>query len=167
MATFKFSLEPVLRYKESLVDLFQMELATLEQRARQARAVRDALKTQIEHSNAELRDRLDQGRLDVDEVNRYRIYAADLSRRLDRQQAIVADLEAQVASKREELLEVRQDQEMLEELKQRQLERFQEEVHQAEAQLIDESAIVAFNRSHMMQPRKPAGMMKGENTDVG
>lgn len=153
MAGFRFSLEPVLAYRKSLVELLQMELAVLEQRASQARLVRDALMAEIEQGNASLRDLLGQGRLDMDAVVRLGVYRQALSTRLQQQRAIVADLEAQVADKREELLKVQQDQEMLDALKRRQWQRFQQRLEQAEVRLIDESAIAGFNRRRMADGR--------------
>lgn len=118
----------------------------LEKRARQAREVRDAMMVQIEQSSARLQAHLEEGRLNIDTVTRYELYLEEMSRQLEQQRAIVADLEAQVASKREELLEAQQGQEMLEKLRQRQFRRFQQRLDQAEAKLIDESAIIGFNR---------------------
>ncbi len=146
MAGFKFSLEPVLAYRESVVELLQMELATLEQEARQARAMRDDLIAEMEQSKTDLQDLFHRDRLDVDAVTRVELYRQGLSVRLQQQQAVVADLEAQVAGKREELLKAQQDREVLEELKRRQLRHFKQRVEQAEARLIDESAIAGFNR---------------------
>lgn len=166
MPRFKFSLEPVLQYKASLVELLQMELATLQQHAREARAVLAALTAEREHTNAVLRDKLNQGQLDIDTVTRYRTYLEDLSERLSRQESVVADLEAQVADKRQELIEVQQDEEMLTELKQRQFDHFLEKLDQVEARLIDESAIANFNRLHTTGPRKPKETAKVETAKV-
>lgn len=149
MAVFQFPLEPVLAYKKSLVELLQAELARLQQQAEEARAVRDALIERIQQNRANLRALLEQGHLDLEMVVWHEGFLEALSKQLAQQEVIVAELEARVAAKREELLKVQQEEAMLETLKQRQLEQFRYELERAEGQLIDESAIAGFNRRHM------------------
>jgi flagellar export protein FliJ len=155
MAGFKFPLEPVLAYKESILELRQMEFAALERELRQARFVRDSLMAEMEQNNADLQALLSRERLDVEAVNRVELYRQSLSARLKQQQAIVVDLEIRVAGKREELLKAQQDVEVLEALKRRQLQRFEQRLEQAEARLIDESAITGFNRRRVAATRPP------------
>lgn len=156
MAGFKFPLEPVLAYKESTLELRQMEFAALERELRQARSVRDGLIAEMEQNNAGLQDLLSRERLDVEAVNRVELYRQSLTVWLKQQQAIVVDLEAQVDSKREELLKAQQDVEVLEALKHRQLQRFEQRLEQAEARLIDESAITGFNRRRVAASQAPS-----------
>lgn len=146
MPTFRFSLEPVLSYKRSQEEMLQFELAQLQQQAQQARAVRDALNRELEKRRADLRSLMGNGRLNVDEVMQYERFLHRLTQRLHDQEALVAQLEAQVAAKRDELLQVRQEETMLETLKERQFQRFQQELERVAMQLIDESAIARFNR---------------------
>lgn len=175
MDGFKFSLEPVLSYQESLVESVQMELVALEQEANQARSVRDLLVAEMEQSNADRRALLDRGQLDVDALRRIDIYHEGLSARLKRQQVVVADVEDRVASKREELLKLQQDREILDELKRRQWRRYRQKLEQAEARLLDESAITSFNRRRMaaLQPLRHLAVqppthpaIQRENSDV-
>ncbi|MFQ5859705.1 MAG: flagellar FliJ family protein [Anaerolineae bacterium] len=126
-----------------------MELVALEHEAKQARSVRDLFIAEMEQSNADRRELLNQGQLDVDALARIEVYHQDLSEGLKQQQAVVADVEARVVSKREELLKVQQDREILDELKRRQLREFQQRLDRAEARLIDESAITGSNRRRM------------------
>ena len=92
MAGFKFPLEPVLAYKESTLELRQMEFVALERELRQARSVRDGLIAEMKQNNADLQDLLSQERLDVEAVNRVELYRQSLTVWLKQQQAMVVDL---------------------------------------------------------------------------
>lgn len=146
MPKFEFPLEPVLSYKRSLEEMLQFQLAQLVQQAHRARELRDALSRALEERRADLRSLMAHGRLDVEEVVQHQRFLERLAQRLREQEALVARLEAQVAAKREELLQVRQEEAMLETLKERQFQRFQRELDRVAMRVIDESAIAGFNR---------------------
>lgn len=156
MAKFQFPLEPVLSYKRSLEEMLQFELARLQQQAHRAREVRDALKRELEVRRTDLRALMGEGYLQVDEIMRHKRFLRRLTQQLQMQEAVVARLEAQVAEKREELLQVRQEEAVLEALKERQFRRFQQRLERATMQVIDESAIAGFNRRRAEEAERSA-----------
>ncbi|MBS1254110.1 MAG: hypothetical protein MAG451_03166 [Anaerolineales bacterium] len=175
MAGFKFSLEAVLAYRESIVEMRQVELAKVERKVRQARAVRDGLVAEVKQSHADLQALFGQDGLSIEAVRRVEFYRQSLTERLKQQRAAVADLEAEASVKREELLKAQQDMEVLTELEARQFRRFVETLEETEARLIDESAITGFNRrgtAPVSTPARPTSDPEGlaarkeEDTDA-
>ena len=146
MAGFQFNLEAVLRYKESRVELLQLEMAELQHLAAQAREVRDYLVSERVQTENRLGKLVSYGDLDINTVLQSKDYMRRLTIELGKQEIIVVEAEEKVDKKREELLKMEQEREVLDTLKKRNWQRYLNEMNRAEAQVIDESAIAGFYR---------------------
>jgi len=143
VAVVAFSLQPVLSYKESLVDLFERQLAQLF-------ATRKAVETmlmslyqerhQIHHLLATER----RGVLQLDRLWHHQVYLDWLAERIHEQERQLAQLGQWIEEKRRELLAAMQEKRMLEKLKEKATERFMVEQEHREADFYDEMATARF-----------------------
>jgi len=134
-----FSLQPVLSYKESLVDVLERQLAQLFS-ARQA--IQRALVT-LHQERHQLHRRLvpeRQGHLRLDRLLHCQIYLDWLGERIDERSKQLAEMDERIDEKRRELLSAMQEKQMLEKLRERAVERFMADLERREADLHDEIA---------------------------
>ena len=143
MPVVAFSLQPVLSYKESLVDLLERQLAQLF-------AMRSAIETVLASLRQERRQihyRLiaeRQGVLRLDRLWYHQTYLDWLGERIEEQERQLAQLDEEIEKKRGELLSLMQEKRMLEKLKEKIKQRFMMEMERREADLHDEMASARF-----------------------
>ena len=143
MPTIPFSLQPVLSYKESLVDLFGRQLAQL---FSERKVIETAL-VALHQERRQMRVRVvveRQGVLHLDRLWHYQVYLDWLGERIDEREKELAEMDARIEEKRRELLAAMQEKRMLEKLKERATERFMAEMERREATLHDEIATTRF-----------------------
>jgi len=151
MPTIPFPLQPVLSYKEDMVDLLERQLAQLLGERRRLQAVLSALRAQRSQMHVQLQ-REHRGTLRLERIQQYRLYLDLLRERIDDEQRRLAELEARIDAKRDELLAMMQDKEMLERLREKAEARFLTHLENQEADLNDELALVQFVRTNVKEP---------------
>lgn len=146
MPAIPFSLQPVLSYKRSLVDLLQRQLGQLLSERRRLAAFLAALRQEDEEQR-DLLSGQQRGILNVERIRLHYVYLDWLGQRIDALQSQIAQLETRIEEKRAELLRATQDRDMLEKLRQRAEERFMAELERREAIFHDEIATTRFARA--------------------
>lgn len=143
MPVVPFSLQSVLSYKESLVDLLERQLAQLLSMHSAVEAVLVSLhqeRQRIHHRLIAER----QGILRLDRLRYYQSYLDWLGERIEAQERQLAQLDEEIEKKRGELVSRMQEKQMLEKLKEKAKERFMLELERREADLHDEMASARF-----------------------
>ena len=146
MPTATFTLQPVLSYKENMVDLLERQLAQLLAERGRLQALLNALYAQRSKAPVSLQ-REQRGHLQVDRIQQHRLYLDWLQERIEEEQRRLVELDARVTAKRNELVAMMQDKEMLERLKERVEDRFFARLENQEADLNDEIAIAQYVRT--------------------
>ena len=145
MAAVAFTLQPVLSYKESLVDLFERQLAQLFG-TRKAIEMTLVSLYQERHQIHRLLVAERRGLLQLDRLWHHQVYLDWLAERIHEQERQLAQLGQWIEEKRRELLAAMQEKRMLEKLKERATERFVMEMERREADFYDEMATARFGR---------------------
>ena len=151
MPTAPFSLQPVLAYKESMVDVLERKLAQLLAQRQRLQAILGALRAQRTETHV-LLQREQRGTLRLERIQQHRSYLEWLRERIDEEQRRMVELESRVASKRDELVAMMQDKEMLERLKEKAEDRFLAHLEAQEADFNDEIALAQYVRATMWEP---------------
>lgn len=146
MAQVPFTLQPVLSYKENVVDLLERQLAQLLAERGRLQAILSALRSRRSETHT-LLQREQRGTLCLDRIQQHRAYLEWLRERIAEEQRRLVELEARIAAKRDELVAVMQDKEMLERLKAKAEERFLAHLEAQEADFNDEIALVQYVRA--------------------
>ncbi len=142
----EFRLQPVLHYKENLVELRKLELAAAQRKLHAGRTILEELKAEERQVARLIREQHEAGELDLAVLGVGRAYLEDLQHRVGGQELTVKELEVAVLERMEALVSAKQEQETLERLKERARAQFNREMLQLEARLVDESATAGFNR---------------------
>ncbi|HIQ04483.1 MAG TPA: flagellar export protein FliJ [Anaerolineae bacterium] len=147
-----FRLQPVLNYRQSTVELREMELARLLNILHQAEdtlarlvALRDRVAEQIRNEC--------QGTFDPDTAAQHRSYLEWVRSVIAFQTQKVREARAQVNAKRNELTLALQEQKVLEKLKEHTLARQAAAAERAESNLLNELTTAKFNR-HLQERRR-------------
>lgn len=146
-----FTLQPVLAYKGNMVDLLERQLAQLLAQRGRLQAILDALHARRFETHV-LLHREQRGTLRLERIQQHRLYLEWLRERIDEEQRRMAELESRIATKRDELVAMMQDKEMLERLKEKAEERFLAHLESQEADFNDEIALSRFVRTTMKEP---------------
>lgn len=143
MPVVPFSLQSVLSYKESLVDLLERQLAQL----LSTRSVVEAVLVSLHQERQRIHHRLiaeRQGVLQLGRLRYYQSYLDWLGERIEAQERQLAQLDEEIEKKRGELVSRMQEKRVLEKLKEKAKERFMLELERREADLHDEMASIRF-----------------------
>ena len=151
MPAIPFALQPVLSYKGNMVDLLERQLAQLLAESERLRALLRALRTQRSETHILLQHE-QRGTLHLDRIRQHRVYLDWLQDRIDEEQRRLAELEGRIAAKREELIAMMQDKEMLERLREKEEDRFLARLESQEADFHDEIALTQFVRTNTQEP---------------
>jgi len=138
-----FPLQPVLTYKESLVDVLERELAQLFTMRKRIEMVLVALHQErqgLHHRVVQER----QGLLQLNRLWRYQVYLDWLGERIEEQERRLAQLDDQIEEKRRELIAALQEKRILEKLKEKAKEQFLAEMEHREADFNDEMTLARF-----------------------
>ena len=146
MTKHNFRLQPVLNYKESIVELRQMELGAAQASLQAGKTLLENLQVEAHQVAQLITVQQAPGELDLVVLGMCRTYLEDLLSRIARQELVVIELAAVVERCLEALVSAKQEQETLEKLKARAKELFDQTMLQIESRIIDESATSGFNR---------------------
>ncbi len=155
MSPIPFALQPVLSFKEDMVDLLERQLAQLFAERGRLLAVLAALRAQRSEAHLQLQ-REQLGILRLERIRQYLAYLERLSEQIDDEQGHLDELETRIEAKRAELLAMMQDKDMLERLKEKAKNRFLAELEKQEDDLSDELSLAQYVRTSMRQPARPA-----------
>ncbi|HHX43172.1 MAG TPA: flagellar export protein FliJ [Chloroflexi bacterium] len=150
-----FSLQPVLAYKENLVDVLERQLAQLLAERTRLQATLSALEAQRADIHT-LLQREQRGTLHLERIQRHRLYLAWLRERIESERRQLVALDARIVAKRDELVAVMQDKEMLERLKEKAAERFFRRLEAQEDDFADEIALARHVRVTLHAPQAEA-----------
>ncbi len=143
----KFSLQPVLDYRQRRVEALEVELSQLQSEQQLGANFLDKLQDYQENLFKELQ-RQQNGDLDLTALNYLHANLRTVEDRIHKQQDFLKKLAAQVEEKRMEMINARQDEETLNKLKEKAFARYQEEQAREENRQQDDIYISqAFQRS--------------------
>jgi len=133
----KFSLQPVLDYRHNRVEVLEVELGRLLQTQQRGLTILEALQDSRGRIINQLKDG-QQGDIDLFMVSRLRSSLNNINERITQQETYLIELNYQVQEKRNEVISAKQDDEALQTLKDREIERYMAEQAQKENRLQDD-----------------------------
>jgi len=139
----KFSLQSVLDYRSSVVEALEIELGRLMAELLNAKNRLAALKEEQTNLIQNLREAM-QGELDLVKISHLRSNVEMLAEVIENQEQEVRRLEILTEAKRHELVKARQDEEVLEILKEKAIEAFQQEMKIKESRFQDDIYIANY-----------------------
>lgn len=145
MRKFTFTLESVLQVKYRLEERVRAELADTQSRLVEAQQALRRLSQEKGRHQKEMA-RIQQGALDIGSLLLAQDYLAQLNRRIQDQQEVIAQIEAELDRKREELVEAQRERKSLEILKDKQWQEYQKAVQREEQLFLDEVAAIRYGR---------------------
>jgi flagellar export protein FliJ len=142
----KFNLQTVLDYRHSKVEALEVELSKLIQKQFELTQLLDSIQVQITALNNELQEK-QIGEINLFTISVLRSNINLLNEKIDQIKAAMEKLVKSIEEKRQEVVLARQDEEVLEILKQKEIDRFKEEVKVQEGRAQDEIYIAqAFRK---------------------
>lgn len=133
----KFSLQPVLDYRHNRVEVLEVELGRLLQTQKRGQTILEALHDSRGRIINQLKDG-QQGDIDLFLVSRLRSSLNNINERITQQETYLVELNYQVQEKRNEVISAKQDDEALQTLKDREVQRYKAEQVQKENRLQDD-----------------------------
>jgi flagellar export protein FliJ len=151
----KFTLQPVLDFRHSHVEVLEVELGQIVHMHQEAEQALVCMQERQANLTQELTDSQQEGELDLEKVGQLRNALQRLAGWIEMQTQRIEGLAQAVETKRTELIVAKQDEEALETLKDKENIRFQEKVHQEENRLQDDIYIArAYRRSNEEIPEE-------------
>jgi flagellar FliJ protein len=151
MARQGFRLQPVLNYREQIVELRQQELAALERSLQVERMALSAIQGRIFSLAIDIQNAQQSSPLDCALILNQYTYLQQLQNREEEQKARVADLAQKTEAKRTELAQALQEKQIIEKLRERFIARQKEEDLRQEARTLDEISVVRFLRESRVE----------------
>lgn len=142
----EFSLQSVLNYRRNLVEKLELELSQLMAETMNIQLVIQNL-NQVRGELLESMQRMQQGELDLFEVQARSQNLKWLDNQLDRFHAQRLQAEQKVEAKRQEMVQARQDEEVLQILKNKEIATYQAALLQIENRMQDDAYIARAHRS--------------------
>lgn len=133
----KFSLQPVLDYRETRVEILEIELGRLVQSQQRGKTFLEALQSSRKRLLEEM-GKQQVGDVDLFVLSRLRSNLQMVNQRIAEQEARLAELAQQIAEKQEEIVVAKQDAEALVKLKEHEIERYRKEEARRENRLQDD-----------------------------
>lgn len=144
----KFSLQPVLDYRETRVEILEIELGRLVQSQQRGKTFLEALQSSRNRLLEEMGEQ-QVGDVDLFMLSRLRSNLQIVNQRIAEQEARLAELALRIAEKQQEIVIAKQDAEALSKLKEHELGRYRKEEAQRENRLQDDIYIArAFRQSN-------------------
>lgn len=138
----EFPLQVVLDYRDRLVDALEIEMSCLLNARQRAQDLLYALKGELASLFNELRCS-QTGDLDLVKIGQLRANIEYVDDYIARQEGEIARLDQQIEAKRQELIKARQDEEMLEILKEKAIEAYEEDQKIKESRAQDDIYITS------------------------
>jgi flagellar export protein FliJ len=133
----KFSLQPVLDYRHSRVEVLEVELSNLLSEKQKGISYLDALNNYKQQLFNDLHNQQD-GEIDLAATGHVRSTVKRVEQRIHQQKVVLSELDKQVNIKRAEVVGAKQDEETLVTLKNKEIDRYRAEQAQQENRLQDD-----------------------------
>lgn len=147
MKKFRFRLQPLLALKKQREDEKKRVvgglLSEINQQQQEALGMAQAIKAEGE----KLKRQHEQGQIDLEWMGHYRIYVQHLQSAITRRIAKVAQIQQRLAVAREELAQAAKEAKILKKLKEKQKQRYEEQLRRREAIEQDEIAKNLYRRT--------------------
>jgi flagellar export protein FliJ len=141
----KFTLQPILDYRHSLVEVLEVELGRLLFNQRRGRELLRALVEMKLRLYSDL-EGIQQGEIDLVKIAQVRANLQTIGQSIEQQEAMLEDLAKKIDSKQAEVVEGRKNEEMLVTLKRKMFERYQGELAFQENRMQDDVYISQAHR---------------------
>ena len=142
---YKFSLEPVLKYRKLLEEDLQRDFAVLKrklfderERLSNFRQVRDRFSGELQEKQV--------NSISVSDIVLYTDYLQQVTKEIEKQSEKILEAEKNVAQKREELVGAMKNRKMIDRLREKGLKGHVQELAKKEQDLMNEAAVNIFNR---------------------
>jgi len=146
----RFSLQSILDYHHSRVEILEVELGTLVHTRQEIMDMLMFLLKEQERMLEELRD-LQSGELDLQTISLIRFNIHRLQENIERQQQALKMLEQAIEAKQMQVIQARQDEAVFDKLKEKELLRFQTRQEVQEKILMDD-IYISKARRHVTEP---------------
>lgn len=133
----KFSLQPVLDYRETRVEILEIELGRLLQAQQRGITFLEALQSSRDRILEELGKR-QTGEIDLYLITRLHSNLDTVNERIVEQQTRLIEIAQQIKEKQQEIVNAKQDAEALVKLKEHEIERYKKEEQKKENRLQDD-----------------------------
>ncbi len=133
----KFSLQPVLDYRETRVEILEIELGRLLQAQQRGITFLEALEGSRDHILEEL-GKKQTGEIDLYLITRLHSNLDTVNERIVEQQTRLIEIAQQIKEKQQEIVNAKQDAEALVKLKEHEIERYKKEEQKKENRLQDD-----------------------------
>ncbi len=133
----KFSLQPVLDYRETRVEILEIELGRLLQAQQRGITFLEALESSRDHILEEL-GKKQTGEIDLYLITRLHSNLDTVNERIVEQQTRLIEIAQQIKEKQQEIVNAKQDAEALVKLKEHEIERYKKEEQKKENRLQDD-----------------------------
>jgi flagellar export protein FliJ len=141
-----FRLQSVLNLKASMVESLEMEFARLRVAHQNEENILTSLEQALEEQSKSLRQKQGSGPIDLEEIQLRQSYLRFLDDHVAQQTVRVERSREQLETKRDELVKGMQEEQTLEKLRERHIQRQAKEVQRLEARDIDEIATTRYSR---------------------
>lgn len=142
---YKSTLEPVLMHRKMVEENLQRELAVLKEALTAEKQKLQMERNRKSECIAELRQREKEG-TSVSDILLYMPFIRQMSKNIERQEERVRTAEKLVRQKREDLVEATKRKKVLEKVKEKALEAYNQTLGRKEQNFLDEMGICGFNR---------------------
>jgi flagellar protein FliJ len=140
-----FSLQSILDYHHSRVEVLEVELGKLMQSYREMTEQLNQLNSDQERLYVELKGN-QSGELDLQKISQTRINIRKVQSDIEKQQALLQLLSQAVEAKRNDLIEAKQDEAVFDKLKEKEQERYLEKQNSIEKILQDDIYVSKAHR---------------------
>ena len=144
----RFSLQPVLDYRHTHVEVLEVELGRVQHLKKDANDLLEKLNGRQQALNQELSSSQSDGEIDLVKVDQVRVTLKRVAARIDQQKQRIADLTKKEEDQRAVLVTAKQDEEALSTLKDKEAARYKASEDSKELRLQDDIYISqAYRRS--------------------
>ena len=142
---YKFSLEPVLKYRKLLEEDLQRDFAVLKRKLFDERERLSNFKQVRDRFSGELQEK-QVNSISVSDIVLYTDYLQQVTKEIEKQSEKILEAEKNVAQKREELVGAMKNRKMIDRLREKGLKGHVQELAKKEQDLMNEAAVNIFNK---------------------
>ena len=142
---YKFSLEPVLKYRKLLEEDFQKDFAVLKRQLFDEKEKLSNFEQTRDRFSRELQKKQVKN-INVSDILLYSDYLQEVSKEIEKQSEKILEAEKRVDQKREELVGAMKNRKTIDRLREKGLKAHVQELSKKEQDLMNEAAINIFNK---------------------
>ncbi len=142
---YKFSLEPVLKYRKLLEEDFQKDFAVLKRQLFDEKEKLSNFEQTRDRFSRELQQKQVKN-INVSDILLYTDYLQEVSKEIEKQSEKILEAEKRVDQKREELVGAMKNRKTIDRLREKGLKAHVQELSKKEQDLMNEAAINIFNK---------------------